>query len=227
VPDDPAVAQEKVAKRLKELDEEAHRLVAVFRNRTHDPMRDDGLQAAEGTVEVEVDGRKGAYSFTFDAAKKDDDQVAITTVREDVGLHPGAARQAKRFAILAVRGPASQVLSAVPPVQWHWLQAPDGRKIVVTPPFRNQSSTSYSIGHEGLIELSGTTDGKKSSRTVFHWTDWKGRSLLARSVEDEGKATIGYEYEERDGVLALRRAVLTEGEHRCVGDVTWTRIERR
>jgi hypothetical protein len=224
VPEDVDAARRRVDEIRAAADREAHRLLDEFRARVHDPMRDDGLRRAEGRIGLELDGVAGEYTVAFDASRPDDRQVEVATVREGAGMHAGAAAQAKRFAVLALRGPYSQVLSYTPPVPWDVIRADDGRLLLVAPPFRGATGVTYRLDGTGLVEVSGAADGRTTTRTFFHWTPWKGRFLLARSVEDDGKATIGYEYGDEKAVALLRRATLTEGAHRCVASFTWTLV---
>lgn len=211
-------------------DAEAHRILGRFAEMLLDPSKDAGVRGASGTIRVVVDGREGRYRVSFDASKKDADQFVLETEHEEPGLHAGAAAQAKRLAIFALRGPASYVISYSPPVQWHVQTASDGRRIVVMPPHQSAIGASYRLDDEGLVALSGTTDGKTSTRTKFHWR-WRGEGaarsvLLDRAVEDDGKATFEFEYADDPVLPLLKRAVLVEGVNRCEVVLAFDRIDR-
>jgi len=112
---DVEAAKQAFAEDQKAQDARAQQMLAAFRARLWDPGC-TGLRSAEGEVAVVVDGRRGVYRFAFDGTRKDDEQVTLTTESAEEGIHAGAHAQAKRFAILSLRGPYHTVVSALPPV---------------------------------------------------------------------------------------------------------------
>ena len=210
-----------------DLDKQARAVLDRFRSVVYDPSRDGGLRAATGTVDVTVDGRSASYRFAFAGSGAPDTPPTMTTVREDAGIHPEAARQAKRVAVFATRGPASFVLSYMPPLQYATSKTRDGRTLVVAPPFKTAMSVSYRVNDTGLVEMSGATDGKDRLRTVFHWAPRGKLWMLTRAVVEGGKTAVDYEFEERDGVSLLRRASIQEGLHSYDATVAWESIATR
>ena len=212
----------------KDYDRQAHAHMDRFNALAYDPSRDSGLRVAAGTIDVVVDGKKGQYRFTFDASIPDQQkQVGLETVREDPGIHAESAKQAKRFAVLAVRGPCSFVISHSPPILWHVIRSEDDRMIVVAPPHKSALSVSYRMDLKGLVEMRGSSTGKAVSRTAFTWVPRDGTSLLTTAVDDDGKSVISYEYADEKGISALRTATIASGSHVYAATLTWERIETR
>jgi hypothetical protein len=209
-------------------DVEARRLLEAFEARVWEPARDGPVVRAGGEVALDLDGRKGRYRFTFDGSKKDDEQVAMTTVEEEAGIHQGAAAQAKRWAIFALRGPWPQVVGVLPPLRFQLLGGGDGPagKVVVIPPFQTKVGTSFKLDARGLVVARGDSDGRVQETSRNTWFAWRERAVLTRMEWDGGKAVQEFEYADRGGVPALRRAVLTEGGHRCEGTISYTEWAR-
>lgn len=208
-------------------DEKARKLVAAFREAVFDPALHGGLLAAAGTAKIEIDGAEGSWEFAFDGARSADRQVEMKPVSVAVALHQGAEAQLRRFAILATRGPYSQVLGAAPPTRWQVVRSDDGRDIVVRPPAGSDPGRSYRLDARGLVEIAGTADGDAVQRTVYRWAEWESRHLLAEANEDANKAVQTFEYETRDGLPLLSRAILADGMHRCIATFSWTKVDRR
>jgi hypothetical protein len=211
-------------------DAEAHRLLDAFEGQVFVAARELGLRDAAGTLRVVVDGREGEYAVAFDASRKRDEQVAVTPVREEAGIHPGAAKQAKRFAILALQGPGSFVISHAPAGSWYVQLASDGKRLVVSPIAPSGFSASYRLDDAGLVAMSGWTDGKSPTRTAFRWS-WRAgpkgfRAFLDEAVEDDGKARLEFAYAEDPSLPLLERAVLTEGTHRFEAVLRFDKLGR-
>ena len=197
----------------------------VFRGVAYDPWRDAALRSAACTIKLDVEGRKGEYLVTFDGSQKDNEQATLEVVREDADIHPDAAKQAKRFALLGLRGAYSSVLSYTPPLQYQCYKAADEHTLVVIPPFKSAFGVTYRCDLRGLVESMGATDGKVRVRTVFHWDELPGgKFLLRRAVEEGGKVTTDYVHTDFEGVPLVTHAALVEGIHSCVADLTWTDI---
>lgn len=223
-----AAAEDRAAQDVR-----AQELLKRFRERVWDLGR-DGLASAAGEVALVVDGRKGVYRFEFDASRKPGEQVTLTTVSADEGIHADAHAQAKRFVVLSLLGPYHNVLWTLPPTQMAVVGASEGPgTIVVVPPFKTAVGTSYRFGDGGLIDLRGDTDGKQREVARFTWSDWKGRAVLLRADFGDDAASAGetastsYEYADRDGLPALVRATLVEGVHRCEATLTYASWVRR
>ncbi|MCE9635906.1 MAG: hypothetical protein K8T90_09390 [Planctomycetes bacterium] len=233
----PEHAEERLRAWRTDIDKQARAVLDRFRAVAYDPSRDAGLKSATGTIDVTVDGKSGAYEFAFSASKGDrksgadsatDDAPTMKVVREDVGIHAGAAKQAKRFAVLATRGPTSFVLSYLPPLEYSTMATPDGHTLVVAPPFKSAMSASYRLNREtGLVEMSGTTDGEDRVRTVFHWAPCGKLWRLERAVVEDGKTTVDYEYAAQDGIDLLRRAAIQEGLHTYEAKFTWASVSKQ
>jgi hypothetical protein len=196
-------AKAELEKRRAEIDRSAHDAIEHFRRLTFDPTEDARLVRASGRIRVDVDGCQGEYAFRFDASLPEKERLTTETVSEESGIHDGSARQALRFAHFAVYGPYAAVLSYLPPVEWQIVRAEDGRMIVVMPPWQGTIGASYRLDDRGIVAMSGTTDDKRVSRTVFTWR------------------TQG-----RNGVPVLVRATLVEGEHRYGALVDWDEFVR-
>ena len=210
---DAETAEAKIQDQRKKWDEYARGLIESFRSRVYTPARDGGLVSAAATVVVRVEGKEARYAISFDAGKPPPEQITVTAVEEAEGLHQGTPDQVRRFAIHSLRGAFPTVMRQLPPIQLYLTRSVDEKNLVVTsPPFRGDTSMSYSFDDRELVAIRGMANPREREIVKYEWTFWHGRWLLSKAREEELDRTEDYEYDERDGVILVTRARLREGE---------------
>lgn len=206
-----------VAGLQKEWDTHGRGLLKSFEARAYDPVRDGGLERAEGSIAVRIEGKESRYGFVFDSAKPRGEQVVVTEAVSEERLPEAATQQVKAWAIQAVLGAYHGVAYYQPPILLKIYPSKDPRyRVVSAEPFEQEHNVSYSFDDRDLIAMrgewvSGKTDAVWRKVTNYDWEFWHGRYLLRRAAVFEGPTT-GYEYAERDGVHLLDKARLRDGD---------------
>jgi hypothetical protein len=206
---------------VQQADATCRGLLKSFTARAYDPRRDWGLDHAEGTVDVRIDGKDAKYRFVYDAANPPETPVTFEVVAEPAGLNSGTAAQVKRWAIQTCVGADSVVAYFHPPTPL--VLAPskgEGCFTVWAQPFHDPMNVAYTIDPRQLvIARAEWTDEKHKFVTNYEWSDppWHGRYLLRRSVLFEGPTT-DFTYDDREGPNMIQRVQVRAGERVFVAD---------
>lgn len=179
----PEELRKEVQDRAREGDAACRKLIESFRARVYDPVRDDGLRAAEGIVRVRVieasgEIREGAFSIAF-LADNPPAQQTVTVPAEGADTLPTYTRDlVQRFAACGFRGGYFAVVTHLPKAFFTLFKPQEGAWGVHCPVDSSGISTSYVFDAENVIVTRGTVSDKARQIESLEWENPQGRYLL-------------------------------------------------